>query len=198
MSSFVLLLPVKTLALAKSRLAPRPHRDRLMRAFALDALHAAGASEAVAQVYAVTAEAGFGPSLPDLGEGDLNAALRHAALEARLRHPGCGVAAMCADLPALAGSDLTAALRAGMTPRWYVADAEGTGTTLLAAGPGVDLDPHFGVDSAGRHERSGATPVRAELTTLRCDVDTPADLDAAIALGVGAATRATLASAAPD
>ena len=50
---------------------------------------------------------------------------------------------------------------------------------MLAAGPGVDLDPHFGAGSARRHEESGAVPVRAALPSLRRDVDTDADLAAA-------------------
>ena len=108
----------------------------------------------------------------------------------RLVDPDVAVAAMCADLPSLRAEDLTDALSAGLTPRWFVADAPGTGTTLLAAGPGVDLEPHFGAGSARRHEESGAAPVRAEVATLRRDVDTEDDLAAARALGVGDAHRA--------
>lgn len=192
MSSFVLLVPVKTLARAKSRLAPRPGRDRLMRAFALDAVAAVREAGHVAHTYVVTDEDGFGDSLPDEGRGDLNLALRVAEREARLRHPGLGVAALLADLPALRPDDLDAALAAGLRSRWFVADADGTGTTLLVAGPGTDLDPRFGVGSAERHEASGAAPVRAAVPTLRRDVDTDADLRDAVALGVGLRTRAAL------
>ncbi len=103
----------------------------------------------------------------------------------RLVDPDLAVAAMCADLPSLRTEDLTDALSAGLTSRWFVADAAGTGTTLLAAGPGVELEPHFGEGSARRHEESGAAPVRAELTSLRLDVDTEDDLAAARELGVG-------------
>lgn len=198
-ATFALLMPVKTLTLAKSRLeVSHPNqREPLMRAFALDAIAAATRSSAVGQVYVVTDEAGFEVEgairLPDEGDGDLNRALHHASLRIRLEHPSLAVAAMCADLPCLDPGDLDAALAAGMTPRWFVADASGTGTTLLAAGPGVDLDPHFGAGSARRHEDSGASPVRAELTTLRMDVDTEADLEAAHRLGLGPHTTSTLA-----
>jgi 2-phospho-L-lactate guanylyltransferase len=208
--NFSLLVPVKTLALAKSRLAtPRPavggasspgahlHRAEAMRAFALDALAAAVACPVVERVYVVTDEPGFEVDgvvrLPDEGDGELNQALRHAARRARLADPSSAVAAMCADLPCLHAADLTAALGSGLSPRWFVADASGTGTTLLAAGRGVDLDPHFGVDSARRHEESGAVPVRADLATLRRDVDTDDDLAAARALGLGAFSAALLA-----
>jgi len=196
--SFALLVPVKTLALAKSRLAISVPGDRepLMRAFALDAIAAALHSPAVAEVLVVTDDPGFEVDgtrrLPDEGEGDLNRALHHAALRVRLDAPDTAVAAMCADLPSLRTDDLTDALAVGMTPRWFVADAAGTGTTLLAAAPGIDLDPHFGVGSAHRHEESGAAPVRAPLASLRRDVDTEDDLAAARDLGVGKHTSAAL------
>jgi 2-phospho-L-lactate guanylyltransferase len=195
---FALLVPVKALALAKSRLSVSAAGDRepLMRAFALDAIAAAVQSTAVAQVYVVTDDPGFEVDgvrrLPDEGEGDLNRALHHASLRVRLADPDVAVAAMCADLPSLLTEDLTGALSAGLTPRWFVADAAGTGTTLLAAGPGVDLEPHFGTGSARRHEESGAAPVRAELASLRCDVDTEDDLAAARELGVGDHTARAL------
>ena len=196
--TFALLVPVKTLTLAKSRLETgQPgHREPLMRAFALDTITAASRATAVAQVYVVTDEPGFevggAVRLPDEGDGDLNRALHHASLRVRLLDPARAVAAMCADLPCLAADDLDAALAAGMTPRWFVADAPGTGTTLLAAGPAVDLDPHFGPGSARRHEESGASPVRADLTTLRMDVDTEVDLASASQIGLGPHTTRAL------
>ena len=151
-------------------------------------------------VHVVTDDPGFSVEgtrrLPDEGDGDLNRALHHASLRVRLAEPGLAVAAMCADLPSLRTEDLTAALGAGLTPRWFVADADGTGTTLLAAAPGVGLDPHFGAGSARRHEESGAAPVRAELATLRRDVDTEDDLLAARALGVGVHTARALETSA--
>ena len=196
--TFALLVPVKTLTKAKSRLETRQpgQREPLMRAFALDTITAASQATAVAQVYVVTEEPGFevggAVRLPDEGDGDLNRALHHASLRVRLLDPARAVAAMCADLPCLATEDLDTALAAGMTPRWFVADASGTGTTLLAAGPGVDLDPHFGPGSARRHEESGASPVRADLTTLRMDVDTEADLTSAGRIGLGPHTTRAL------
>ncbi|HET7350304.1 MAG TPA: 2-phospho-L-lactate guanylyltransferase, partial [Marmoricola sp.] len=195
---FALLVPVKTLSRAKSRLVGTDAETRvaLMRAFAMDAIAAAAQSAHVRTVRVVTDEAGFEASgvevLPDEGDGDLNAALRHAAVRVRLADPGTSVAAMCADLPSLRTADLDAALTAGMSPRWFVADASGTGTTLLAAGPGVDLDPHFGADSARRHEESGAVAVRADVPSLRLDVDTDADLARARQTGVGQHTWAEM------
>lgn len=196
--TFALLMPVKTLTLAKSRLeVPHPdQREPLMRAFALDAITAATRSSRVGQVYVVTDEPGFEVNgavrLPDEGDGDLNRALHHAALRVRLVDPFVAVAAMCADLPCLDPDDLDIALAAGMTPRWFVADASGSGTTLLAACPGVDFDPHFGAGSARRHEDSGASPFLEHVPTLRMDVDTEADLEAAHRIGLGPHTASAL------
>jgi 2-phospho-L-lactate guanylyltransferase len=196
--TFALLVPVKALSLAKTRLSVSgaDEREPLMRAFALDAISAALHSPSVARVHVVTDDPGFEVDgvarLPDEGDGDLNRALHHAALRVRLLDPEVAVAAMCADLPSLRTEDLTDALSAGLTPRWFVADADGTGTTLLAAGPGVDLQPHFGAGSARRHEESGAAPVRAELASLRRDVDTEEDLVAARELGFGDHTARAL------
>ncbi len=196
--TFALLVPVKSLSLAKSRLSVPGVVDRepLMRAFALDAIAAARRCPAVAQVHVVTDEPEFAipgvERLPDEGDGDLNRALHHASLRVRLVAPDLAVAAMCADLPSLRTEDLTDALGAGLKTRWFVADAVGTGTTLLAAGPGVELAPHFGAGSARRHEESGATPVRAEVSSLRCDVDTEDDLTRARELGVGEHTARAL------
>lgn len=196
--SFALLVPVKALTAAKSRLAlaGSGQGEELMRAFALDAIAAASRSAAVARVYVVTDEPGFEAEgavrIPDEGEGDLNRALRRAAGRVRLLDPTLRLAAMCADLPSLTHDDLDVALSAGTTKRWFVADAAGTGTTLLATEPGGDLDPHFGTESARRHEESGASPVRATLATLRMDVDTEEDLRRAVILGVGIHTAAAL------
>lgn len=197
-TSFALLMPVKTLTLAKSRLeVPHPdQREALMRAFALDAITAAGRSASVGQVYVVTDEPGFevdgAVRLADEGGGDLNRALHLAAHRLRLLDPTTAVAAMCADLPCLDPADLDAALAPTMSTRWFVADASGLGTTLLAAASGVDLAPRFGVGSARRHEDSGARRVEADLVTLRMDVDTEDDLRAARRIGLGPHTRNAL------
>ena len=124
--------------------------------------------------------------MPDEPAAGLNAAFTHGA-----RRNGTvrsvGVAALAADLPALRPEELAAALdaatRAGT--RSYVPDADGTGTVLLAARAGTDLNPRFGPGSAAAHARSGALPLAGDWPGLRRDVDTPADLAAALGLGVG-------------
>jgi 2-phospho-L-lactate guanylyltransferase len=75
--------------------------------------------------------------------------------------------------------------------RGFVADLAGTGTTLLAAGPGVALGAAFGPASRDRHLGSGAVELVAA-ESVRHDVDTPADLEHAKALGLGPHTTAAV------
>jgi 2-phospho-L-lactate guanylyltransferase len=183
-----LLVPVKDARDAKSRLGSVGDQRRmdLMAAFARDAVSAARASDLV-EVFVVGDPAlDLGVVvLPDLGGGSLNRALARAAEQ--VASPERGTAALLADLPCLRTSDLDQALRAALDAggRSFVADAAGTGTTLLVAAPGHDLDPHFGVGSALAHESSGAVPLTAALASLRLDVDTTDDLAAALTFGVG-------------
>ena len=57
---------------------------------------------------------------------------------------------------------------------------------------GVPLDPLFGTDSAQRHADSGAVELTAPWPGLRCDIDTPDDLAAALRLGVVPTTAAAV------
>lgn len=199
--AFSLLVPIKDARDAKSRLGAvgDERRMTLMAAFARDAISAA-TSVASTTVYVVgDADAladlldGFDVTvLPDQGAGSLNRALAQAADQ--VAAPGVGVAALLADLPCLRAADLDAALQAAgdLGGRSFVADAAGTGTTLLVAAPGVRLDPRFGAGSAQAHRTSGAAALTADLTSLRLDVDTTDDLAGALAFGVGQYTaRAT-------
>jgi 2-phospho-L-lactate guanylyltransferase len=192
------LVPVKGLGQAKSRLRGAlpgvPHRD-LVLALVLDTLDAALACPAVAVVLVVSSDETVASVarqlgakvLPDTPAAGLNPALEHGAAAAG----GGPLAALAGDLPALRADELAAALGAATT-RGYVRDAAGTGTTLLAAPPGVALAPRFGPDSARTHGGSGAVELTGLWPSLRRDVDTPADLAAAHRLGVGTRTGALL------
>ncbi|MER5394660.1 2-phospho-L-lactate guanylyltransferase, partial [Saccharopolyspora sp. NPDC002686] len=127
--------------------------------------------------------------IPDSPAAGLNAALRHGDAELRVARIG----ALQADLPALQPDDLAAALRAAGADRSFCTDRHGTGTTLLLAEPGRPLAPRFGPGSADAHAESGAKPLLGPWDSLRCDVDTEADLRAARALGLGPRTAAATA-----
>jgi 2-phospho-L-lactate guanylyltransferase len=196
---WTLVIPVKRTAIAKSRLAAAypQHRPELARAFAVDTTAAALASPLVRAILVVTDDpvvsaditAAGAYAVPDLPGVGLNEALEHGAAVASAEFPDAGVAALSADLPALRPAELTAALKACVADRNFVIDLPGTGTTMLAAGPGTPLDPRFGVGSALAHQASGAVPVKlTTIDSLRRDVDTAADLAHAVQLGVGPRT----------
>lgn len=194
------VIPVKRLVGAKSRLAdPGADRAELALAFARDTVAAALACPRVSlvvvvtdddQVAAVLGGAGAlvvpdGTDVTDVGSR-LNRALLRGAAVAGTRSPGGPVAALTADLPCLRADDLTAALdEAGHHILAFTPDAEGTGTTLFAATAQEAFRPAYGVDSAAAHRAAGAVEVGVSRARLRRDVDTAADLVAALALDVG-------------
>lgn len=202
-----LVLPVKRLPVAKTRLGPPydDHRATLALSFALDTTLAALACPLVAAVQVVTDDPEAALALSAIGaevtgddpDAGLNPALEHGAELAARHRPGTSVGTLAADLPALRPAELAVALRnAAGHRRSFVRDAEGSGTTLLLARVAGDLRPMFGPGSASRHAGSGGHEIAADaLPSLRRDVDTAADLDAALLLGVGPWTARALARA---
>lgn len=197
--AWTVVVPVKPAERGKSRLeVPGVDRVAIARAIALDTIAAAAACDVVAQVVVVTDDGGLAiqaldiPGLRFVPEGDargLDAAVAEgmsAAGDRMLR------AALLGDLPALRPGDLADALRfAASVARGVVADAEGTGSTLVTAGAGVEWRSAFGADSFARHVALGCVPLPiADGSTLRRDVDDAAQLSAAIELGLGPRTAA--------
>jgi 2-phospho-L-lactate/phosphoenolpyruvate guanylyltransferase len=183
--SWTVLLPVKVLARAKSRLAvlAGDRRRDLALALAADTVAAVAACPAVARVVVVTSDPVAGPLLSALGavivpdepadlaaaltgldaarldtaglQEGLNAALRHGAAEAARRWPGSGLAALTADLPALRPAELAAALRA-------VSASGGTGS----GGTGSHGRAAFVPDAAGVGTTLYAVPPGGEFRPL--------------------------------
>jgi len=124
----------------------------------------------------------------------LNRAIEAGIAEARRLVPRASVAVLLGDVPALRPSDLDVALAlADDVPRGFVADADGSGTTLLTGARGAELYPRFGMGSAAAHAASGHGRLDVpSSSTLRRDVDVPADLEAVAALGLGRRTAALL------
>ncbi|WP_245160876.1 2-phospho-L-lactate guanylyltransferase [Blastococcus sp. CT_GayMR16] len=197
MQSWSVVVPAKRLAVAKTRLRPLTHalgpaHGELVLALLADTVAAAVACPAVAEVVVVTDDPaatdvvhGLGArTVTDEPDRGLNPALEHGARSAA----GPAVAALSSDLAALRPEELAAALEAATAfLRAFVADAQGTGTTLLTA-VGVPLDPGFGPGSAQAHRTSGARALTGSWPGLVRDVDTDADLDAALLLGAGPRT----------
>jgi 2-phospho-L-lactate guanylyltransferase len=211
--SWTVIIPVKRLEVAKSRLRgtlPGVDLQALVLAMALDTVAAALASPVVGRVLVVTPDAAAtaaalalgATTVADVPDAGLNPALAYAAAQTRRTAPASppGVAALAADLPALRTAELTAALTAAATGagggspgRSFVSDAAGTGTVLLAAAPGVELEPCFGAGSAAAHAATGALALAGDWPSLRRDVDTAAELAAAVVLGLGPRTGAVAA-----
>ena len=204
-----LLLPIKPLALAKTRLRaavdgrddPAAH-SRLVVALAQDTAAAAAGAALVRRTVVVCSDmrvcrmlavAGIETVAGEPGTG-LNSALRYGEVLLRAANPATAVAAMPADLPALRPGELDCAVGDALATggRAFCVDAAGTGTTLLVAAPGCALDPRFGPGSAAAHRASGARQLAGHWPGLRCDVDTAADLAQACQLGLGRFTRAAL------
>lgn len=201
--TWTVVVPVKRLDAAKSRLRgalPGVPHESLVLALAVDTVRAVLACGVAAEILVVTNDprvaAVVRPAgalvVPDTPDAGLNAAFRHGAAAAAAAR----VAGLTADLPALRPAQLAAALRAADAGppgvRRFVADAPGSGTVLLAAPPGMPLDPRFGDGSAGAHTASGALELCGDWPTLRRDVDTRDDLMAAARLGLGPRTAALI------
>ncbi|WP_204294837.1 2-phospho-L-lactate guanylyltransferase [Actinoplanes campanulatus] len=193
--SWTVVIPVKRLGLAKTRLRgavpPDRHPD-LALAMVRDTAAAVLSATTVAGLIVVTDDPAVGGAVRELGArvvpdpgGGLNAAMRYGADQAA----GLGAyrAVLAGDLPALRPEHLDEAL-GRVSARSFVPDAAGIGTVLLAAPPGRPLDPRFGGPSAAAHAASGAVRLVREWPGLRQDVDTAADLDAVLTLGAGPRT----------
>jgi 2-phospho-L-lactate guanylyltransferase len=194
------LMPVKVLSQAKSRLAglAGPRRGELALAVACDTVTAVMRTDQAARAIVITDDPVAASALRELGaqvipdepRDGLNAALRHGAAVAAHSWPASGTAALSADLPALRPAELARALAAAARwPNAFVADAAGDGTTLYTAAPGVAFRPAFGLASRARHAAGGAAELElTDIPGLRRDVDTPADLRGAAELGLGPRT----------
>lgn len=197
-----LIIAVKRLSAAKTRLAPvfsADTREQVVLAMLLDTIAAARQVPSVASITVVTPDDTAAAAAAELGAtiladptpaghpDPLNNAVTAAAEFVGRSTPD--VIVLQGDLPALQTHELTEAITGARAyPRSFVSDRHGTGTSALFAF-GVPLDPHLGVNSAALHRNSGAIELTGGWPGLRCDIDTPADLQFARQLGVGMATR---------
>jgi 2-phospho-L-lactate/phosphoenolpyruvate guanylyltransferase len=196
-----LIIAVKRLAAAKTRLAPvfsARTRESVVLSMLVDTLNAAARVASLRSVTVITPDAAAAAAAADLGadvlsdptpqghRDPLNNAI--AAAERVVAEAVPNIVVLQGDLPALQTQELAEAIAAARNyRRSFVADRLGTGTAALCAF-GSALDPQFGPDSAARHRRSGAIELTGAWPGLRCDIDTPDDLAVARRLGVGAAT----------
>jgi 2-phospho-L-lactate/phosphoenolpyruvate guanylyltransferase len=199
-----LIIAVKRLAVAKTRLAPifsAPTRERVVLAMLLDTIAAAAKAPSLHGITVVTpddaaaesarrlgAEILYDPTPDDHPDPLNNAIVAAESVITSGPDPPPNIVVLQGDLPALQPQELAEAIAAARAHRRsFVADRHGSGTSaLFAFGP--PLKPVFGPDSARRHRSSGAVELTGPWPGLRCDIDTPEDLAVARRLGVGAAT----------
>jgi len=204
---WVVVVPVKELRLAKTRLITLPADSRGQLALAVARDVVAAALAVAAAVFVVTNDvlaahtlaADGAQVVADAADSGLNPALEDGARIACGWHPRSAIAALSSDLPTLAPAELAAALTAASAaPRSFVADHHGSGTTLLTAAPGVPLAPQFGTASRQRHLTSGAVELSGDWPGLRHDLDTPADLEFVAGGPVGLHTAQALRRLGPE
>lgn len=199
------VMPLKASGRGKSRIDLSPDlRRRLVLVMAADTVAAVARARGVARVLLVLEDPADGAAVraavtatgaaPRASiethitpAGSLNEAIRDG-----IDHlgPAAGpVAVLPCDVPSATAAEIETALAAARRHgRAVVADADGTGTTLLAAVRADDLRPRYGPDSWHRHVADGAVPLDLPVDSgLRRDVDLRADLPAV----TGPATRRT-------
>lgn len=195
------VVPVKRLALAKSRLeVPAEQRQTLALAFALDTITSLAACPHVTDILVVTSDPVVARRVRPLGarvttdQGiGLEPSVAGGLQAAATWRPGTGVAVVPADLPCLRPDDVTRVLTAAAdSPGAFVPDRSGTGTTLVVYPPGLRALTRYGPGSATGHRALGLRALPDAPLRARHDVDTLADLAEAEALGVGAETDAVL------
>lgn len=178
---WIVLVPVKALALAKSRLAVGAERRRqLALDFAMHTVSVASCVPHVRHTVVITDDDEvvrrlMAPGVSFLseppGNPGLNACLEWSVRAVRERQRG-PLALLVADLPWLVDTELARALEcAASYDHAVVADTDGTGTTLLTAGRGLMPHPCFGQGSFRRHVSRGCAPLTGEWPGLRRDVD---------------------------
>jgi 2-phospho-L-lactate guanylyltransferase len=197
--SWTVVIPVKGVPAAKSRLSPAipdDARSVLARAFALDTIAAALGARSVSRVIVVGSDASLAGEAEFLsdpqGEPGLLPAIRHGIAHAGKR---VAIAVLLGDLPARRPEELDAMLDAAARhPLAFVRDADGTGTTLATAGVGVPFEPKFGPDSAALHAAAGFVELEASVAPgLTRDVDTVDGLEVVLHHGVGDHTAEAVA-----
>ncbi len=180
------MVPLKPASAGKSRLATS---EATVRALGIATVRAAASAAGVRQVVVVTADPTTTADIIGIPRVRVVRELAprglRLAIASALATVPAGVprAVLLGDLPGLIPADLARVLaEATRHPRTYVADAAGTGTTLVTAAAGVTWRSAFGRASASRHRALGLRRIAVPLrSSLRHDVDTPAQLARSIA-----------------
>jgi 2-phospho-L-lactate guanylyltransferase len=184
------LIPLKRLDAAKTRLAPAltsDERERLMAAMLARVARAAvrAGTGRVALASSDRAAPGFARQLgvECVSDGGLpwNEGLVHA--RSLLDRPAAAVLYLAGDLPLLDAADVTALVEAGGEGTAVIGRAHDGGTNALWVCPATAVVPAFGAAGsasvhAARAREHGLAAVVVDRPGIAHDVDTPADLAA--------------------
>ena len=188
------IVPVKSLAEAKSRLATvlsAPARRRLVLAMLDDVLRVLAASAEVGRIIVVTADSNVATAAGAAGAQvvreptsmGLNTAIRHA-----MHHAGLRADTRClilpADVPLVTTEDIANLLRDAsegtQSARVVIAPSHDGGTNALVLDDHDLMGPSFGANSFERHLQLAKAlhlqPRVVRLPGLGFDIDTPDDL----------------------
>jgi 2-phospho-L-lactate guanylyltransferase len=193
------LIPLKRLDAAKTRLAPALTEDERGRLMA--GMLARVARAAVRSGAGRVALASSDPAAPELArrlevecvsDGGLpwNDGLVHA--RSLLVRPATAVLYLAGDLPLIEAADVSALVEAGGAGTAVVGRAHDGGTNALWVSPAAALVPSFGAAAsasvhAARAREHGLDVVVLDRPGIAHDVDTPADLAAARRLAAAGA-----------
>ena len=213
---WTIVVPVKALAGAKSRLAAAVTASRrrdLVVAMATDVVRACVSTPGVSTVRVVSPDpevealalqigAEFvrepaGESMAGRGDRSSDHDTLNAALAVAFSDVCGPVGVVTADLPEITAAHLGRILAAAsLHPHSIIADRSGEGTTMAFwTGPAEGRAPMFGARSADRHRvEGGAVTLHGEASPAPAtrDIDTPVDLDDLSHRPVGEATAVVL------
>jgi 2-phospho-L-lactate/phosphoenolpyruvate guanylyltransferase len=187
----------------KSRLAGRldhGQRERLVALMLTDMLTVLARCPGIRRTFVTTPTPALAQLAADAGAavfleqqaGGLNLAFESARRRIAAADPQASLMLLPGDLPRLQPADIETCLTAARADRLILAPADadgGTGGLVLRAN--ADLSLAFGPESFGKHLAAGrAAGLEARIvygSSLGLDLDGPADLDAFLAVGDGAA-----------
>lgn len=191
------LVPAKRLDEAKSRLG----RHDLTLPFLSDVVFALQGSKHIDQVSVISSDPDIRKHMTDLGcsvisepnSGGLSAAIATGLQWCDDREIAHVLVAL-GDLPCLNAAHVDEFLTAGSSnAASFLADAEGTGSTLWMRTTRTAPAPRFGFRSRAAHRESGAYEIEgSNFSGARRDVDTQVNLWDAIRIGVGLQTNRAL------
>lgn len=193
------LVPAKRLDQAKSRLG----RHDLTLPFLSDVVVALQGSDLIEHVSVISSDPDIRKQVTDLGcsviaepdSGGLTAAIANG-LGWCDDHGIAHVLVALGDLPCLNAVHIDEFLTAGSSHEAsFLADAEGTGSTMWMRTTATAPAPRFGFRSRAAHRESGAHEVGGNIFSgARRDVDTEVNLWDAMRIGVGSHTSRALSN----